>query len=91
MPDEGSVKEVKRMDALEWLARWEQIEAPGRHTRIYPAQFAHGYQFDAHSFRQRGVSRAIPVSGQAEAIWFETGRKRRYGIKHIFKKRRVIG
>lgn len=30
----------------------------------------------------------IMVSGQAEAIWFETGRKRRYGRKHFLNYRR---
>jgi len=57
------------MDALEWLARWEQIEAPGRHTRICAAPFAHGYKYDPHAFRAGGVSRAIPVDGTVGSSW----------------------
>lgn len=33
------------MNGMQWLATWEQIEAPGRHAKRYPASFAHGYQF----------------------------------------------
>ncbi len=57
-----------------WLARWEPIEAPGRHTRIYPAGFATGYKYrmpdldrrpkaqPVYSMRDR-VNRAIPADG----------------------------
>ncbi len=58
-----------------WLARWEPIEAPGRHTRIYPAGFATGYKYrmpdldrrpkaqPVYSMRDR-VNRAIPADGK---------------------------
>ena len=52
------------IDAYEWLGTWEPIEAPGRHCKQYPAGFAHGYQYDPHVFRQKGVSRAVPVEGR---------------------------
>lgn len=57
------------MSGYEWLGRWEPLEAPGRHCRRYPAQFAHGYQYDPHRFRQSGVSRAIPVEGTVGPAW----------------------
>lgn len=57
------------MDPITWLGQWEPIEAPGKHCRTYPANFAHGYQYDPHLYRQQGVSRAIPVDGRIGASW----------------------
>lgn len=63
------------MDTMEWLGTWEDTEAPGRHSRQYPAGFAVGYRFrgpgwidrrpkarDEYSMWER-VNRAIPVEG----------------------------
>ena len=57
------------MNPIDWLGRWEPIEAPGRHCRRYPANFSQGYQYDPHQYRQHGVSRAIPVDGRIGASW----------------------
>ena len=65
------------MDAYEWLGIWEPIEAPGRHCRLVPAEYAAGYQYiptwygskaprwnqdPPYSMWER-VGRAIPVEG----------------------------
>ena len=52
------------IDAYAWLCMWEPIEAPGRHTKLYPADDAHGYRFGPPP--GAGVSRAIPVDGKVE-------------------------
>lgn len=49
------------MDVYEWLGQWEPGEAPGRHSRITPADDAHGYQYHGQ------VLRAIPVTGTVDA------------------------
>lgn len=66
------------MDPVAWLGRWEPIEAPGRHTKTTPAYFAHGYQYDPHSFRQTGVSRAIPADGRVGASWERSPQARQW-------------
>ena len=65
------------MDANEWLATWEPIEAPGKHTAVRPAQFASGYTFDpinTPTLWDR-VIRAIPVDGTVsdpEPAWMRS-------------------
>lgn len=49
------------MNAYEWLGAWEDIAAPGRHSRRYPAEDAKGYRFGPPIWS--GVGRAIPVDG----------------------------
>lgn len=68
------------MNPIEWLGRWEPIEAPGKHTRMYPASFSHGYQYDPHVCRQQGVSRDIPVDGRIGASW-ERSPQARYWLE----------
>ena len=65
------------IDPVWWLGEWEPIEAPGRHTRRFPAEYAAGYQYvptwygsKAPSWKQDPpysmwdrVNRAIPVEG----------------------------
>lgn len=62
-------------DAIEWLSRWEDIPAPGKHTRVVPAYNAKGYKYTPSYSGSRvpkneipysmwdRVSRAIPVDG----------------------------
>ena len=66
------------MTPSEWLGMWEPIEAPGRHTKLYPAGFAQGYQYRACQIDKRPrradileemterVQRAIPVDGSID-------------------------
>lgn len=56
------------MNAIEWLGRWEDIPAPGKHSKLYPALFACGYQYHGRRSEQEPtmwdrVNRAIPVDG----------------------------
>lgn len=59
------------MTAWEWLGTWENIPAPGKHTKKCRAAFSHGYRFggfqsfrDPHSMPHRGgVDRAIYADG----------------------------
>lgn len=44
-----------------------------------PANAAAGYP--------QQVQRPMLVSGQAEAVWFETGRGVRYGRRHLIRRR----
>lgn len=68
------------MDTYEWLGMWENIEAPGKHSRMVPAVNAHGYSrgYSAAdidktprmpeqipTYRDR-VIRAIPADGVVE-------------------------
>lgn len=61
------------MDAYDWLGRWEPINAPGRHSSMQAALFAHGYQWrpvwakkePLYSMWER-VGRAIPVEGTVD-------------------------
>jgi len=66
------------MDGYEWLGLWEPLEAPGKHCKMYPALFAHGYQYDPHVFRQRGVSRAVPVDGRVGPSWERSPQVKRW-------------
>lgn len=79
IPDDPRIRDAENngMTDTEWLARWEPIEAPGRHTRLYPAGFCHGYQYtgfcrmdkrpraDDGMYMEAAdrVIRAIPVDG----------------------------
>ena len=47
------------MDAIEWLGTWEQLDSPGRHSRMIPADGACGYPAPYHG----QILRAIPVTG----------------------------
>lgn len=61
------------VDPIAWLGEWEPIESVGKHDRIYPAPFAHGYQWRGPvmscqygnltgDIRQRGRTRtSIPM------------------------------
>lgn len=33
------------MNPIDWLGRWEPLDAPGRHSKVSEALFAHGYQW----------------------------------------------
>lgn len=49
------------VSAYEWLGRWEDIPAPGRHSRVVPVIGADGYPRVPPV--GAGVNRAIPVDG----------------------------
>lgn len=55
------------MDAYEWLGQWEDNPAPGRHSRMVPADGAYGYPAPYHG----QILRAIPVMGtvQGKPSW----------------------
>jgi len=65
--------------AMAWLASWEPVEAPGRHTRVYPADDARGYRYGPPP--GAGVSRAIPVDGKVgdtPPSWMRSPQARRW-------------
>lgn len=53
----------------------------GKHCQLVPAYGATGYQY----MERRKAP--LVFSGQAEAIWFNDGVQKRYGRRHIFKRR----
>lgn len=85
------------MNAIEWLGRWEDIQSPGKHTRVVPAYNAKGYQFVPPSYSGSRVpksetpysmwdrvSRAIPVDGtisDAPPSWERSPQVRRWLVK----------
>jgi len=52
---------MERRECEDWLAVWEPIEAPGRHSRMYPAGFAVGYRYRPEARRDRVPHQAGPV------------------------------
>ena len=50
---------------MDWLGTWEPIDAPGRHSRMEPAGFALGYQYE----NPNKVIRAIPADGYIDRSW----------------------
>lgn len=69
------------MNDADWLATWEPVASPGRHSKMQPAEFARGYryQFMLHIDKRPRVpevlptmadrvSRAIPVEGTVRDV-----------------------
>ena len=64
------------IDPVWWLGVWEELDAPGRHQKRFPAPDAHGYKFCPTYYGSKvpwdagprytmwdRVNRAIPVEG----------------------------
>ena len=78
------------IDPVLWLGVWEELDAPGRHQKRFPAPDAFGYKFCPTYYGSKvpwdagprytmwdRVNRAIPVEGTMERIsWAQSPQAR---------------
>lgn len=82
------------IDPVLWLGVWEELDAPGRHQKRFPAPDAHGYKFCPTYYGSKvpwdtgprytmwdRVNRAIPVEGTVNDTppsWAQSPQARRW-------------